>query len=158
MASFVAGREGRTERIPINDASVIFIREQETKTWFGANYTTRYVVLGPNTRCMKKVEVLKHIPLSYYEELAPIKAGMKYDLVEIPSIHAGDYDRVCKEINRCRNCDVEVINDNRHNITKLTLDDYRRLLNNDSITFGRACNKCYHLYYQRKMSELEMNQ
>ncbi|KAG2392739.1 hypothetical protein C9374_011464 [Naegleria lovaniensis] len=154
-------REGRLERISVNDAvHYIFKPENEKTTWYGLNYyCTFFIRAGTSYRC-KKGEAKAALSKEVMKELRPIqKAGTStYDFVEIPAHNESDRAIVEERSSRaCVGCACTVDPSNRHEVTTKTFKDYARYL--EAATgkrvdrCGLVCNKCYNIYYKAKKKD-----
>lgn len=96
-------RHGRMERIPVNDAKkIIFTKENDTRTWYGLDYTTFFLLSRNNKSSVRLIQKRAQMELAehIYTKLKPEKTNGKYICTGMSCISDGDIDRVLKEVKR----------------------------------------------------------
>ncbi|KAG2386882.1 hypothetical protein C9374_001917 [Naegleria lovaniensis] len=143
-------REGRMERIPVNDVvrNVLEHSESDYTTWYGLNYETKFVLQPCSSNRLTKQE--KEEESKGFEEefkqIRPIQRQKKYLREDIMCLDDNDDEKVMSELEKaCVSCGVDcgVIG---LKVTSETLASYKKYLGKEELICGPICAACRNQY------------
>ncbi|KAF0984289.1 hypothetical protein FDP41_007466 [Naegleria fowleri] len=125
-------------------------------TWYGLDYATKFVLQGCScNRILKhqKAEQFKGIENETHQ-ICPRQTNNRYIPIALEEIDPGDTEKALAEIgNACVSCSEAIEHDSKHEVTPLTINDYRKYLN-VKMECGRICKRCYNLHAKNKKNNI----
>ncbi|KAF0984622.1 hypothetical protein FDP41_000521 [Naegleria fowleri] len=144
-------REGRMERVPVNDVvrSVLDHSESDETTWYGLNYETKFVLQPCSSNRLSKQEKEDESKgfEKFFKAIAPTQTRHRYQKTQILCINVEDDLKVQQEIKKaCVSCGAYCDEIPQLFVTSETLASYKENLNKPDLICGPICKSCRNQY------------